>query len=100
MVSKYRNRGKYIYSDPVSGKVLFRDKIAENKVKRSYKFKQLEKRLQGQQKPPKDTFFEYYDLPERATIGSSAIDNAGKLWTYTKRVGKPMLTMPMVSVLQ
>ncbi len=83
MTSKYKNRGKYLFSDPVSGKVLFRDRMAENKIKRSYKFKQLEKRLlKKQQRKAENTNTDY--LPINGTIGEHAKDNIGREWVYTK----------------
>jgi len=83
MLTKYSNRGKYFFTEPETGKVLFRDKMAERSIKRSYQFKRMQKRL-TKKKPPQDNFYDFFDLPKKAIIGESATDNAGKQWTYTR----------------
>jgi len=78
MLTKYANRSKYFFTDTETGNTVFRDKMAERSIKRSYQFKRMEKRL-AKKKSPNNTDY----LPASGVIGQHAKDNIGRDWIYT-----------------
>ncbi len=85
MLTKYGNRGKYFFTEPETGKTLFRDKMAERSIKRSYQFKRMQKRLTKKKPPPEkdDSFYTDIGLPPMPRMNSIAFDDSGREWKYT-----------------